>query len=122
MVFAQRAADHQHAVELRNVSDLHAQPRHAGAQCVGVEIGLARAKIDMRAADTAHEFLQQIKLFQRLVRRRERADLIGAVPIAHLPETAGNEFKRNLPIDLGPSAVLLDHRLREPRGGIQPFI
>src|ERR1700693_2629623 len=83
VILAQEAADDQHAVELGEFSDRHAEPGH-GARSplryrIGGEIRLPETEIDVVAAQAARQLLCQIKLFERRVRRRQRADSRAAV-------------------------------------------
>jgi hypothetical protein len=60
MVFAQKGTDHQHAIQLRQLADAHAQPGHSKAFAVGGEIALPQARVKMFATQSAQQFLRQI--------------------------------------------------------------
>ena len=75
MILAQEGADHQHAVELRHVGDLHAQPRRAGRLPSAEKSALAQAEIDVVAAQSAHELLRAGAISSSVAcGARERAD------------------------------------------------
>ena len=56
MVLAQEAADHQYAVELLDVGNGHAEPRH-DILAVERKVSLAETAVDAIAAGATHEFL-----------------------------------------------------------------
>ena len=150
MVFAQKAADDQETVTGIDVRDGHAQPRKelsrlssrhlGGNDCpfplwgkvrmrvvhrlfVGrTEIRLAQTEIHVVAAQPAHQFLQQIKFFQRAVRCGQRRNLFRTVCSFYLAQTIGYILQRGLPCHFDPLAVLLQHRLGQTLRRVQPFI
>ena len=78
----------EHAIELPRLCYGHAEPRRAALPVVRAEIRLAQAKIDVARPQPAYQFLQQIQLFHRLVRRRQCGDVIRAVdPLPLVPVT-----------------------------------
>ena len=122
MIFAQEAADDQEAVARIDVGDWHAQPRCAGLHAIGRKVRLSQTEIDVVAAQPAHQFLQQVQLFQRAVRCGQRRNLFCTVCRLDLAQTIRHILKGCLPIDFYPLAVLLEHRPGQTLSRVQPFI
>ena len=77
------AADDQHAVELAEVGDRHAEPRRAGALAVGARNRLCRRrKSTLPLPSPRTSCCSRVQLFERRVRRRERADRIARRAVA----------------------------------------
>ena len=114
MVLAQEAADHQHAVERRNVGDRHAQPRNALGVAVAAEVLLAQPEVDVVATQSAHEAAGQRQLLERRVRRREDRERTRAMARDDVHHAARNDVEGGLPVHFLPFARLLDHRRRQP--------
>ena len=110
MVLAQKAADNQQTIAAIDIGNRHAQPRCTRLLAVRAEVRLAQTEIHIAAAQTAHQFLQQIELFQRAVRRRQCSDLLCPALVGNLAQTVCHIFQRNRPLDFQPLAVLLEHR------------
>ena len=122
MVLAQEGADDEHAVEAADVGDFHAQPGCARLLRIGGKIRLAQAEIDVLAAATAHQLAQQVQLFQRGVRRGERADRMPAVLRLDIPQALGDRGQRLLPVHFLPLPFDLEHGLGQAVVRIQSLI
>src|ERR1700694_1868166 len=78
VILAQEAADDQHAVERAKFGDRHAEPgygtRFSLGYRIGGEIRLPETEVDVVAAQAPRQFLREVQLFERRLRRRQRAD------------------------------------------------
>ena len=90
MILAQEAADDEHALERGEFADRHAEPGRTVPMAVGAEVRLAQAKVDVLAAQAANELLREVHLLQRRMRRHQRADRRGTVPLADALQLAHN--------------------------------
>ena len=122
MVLAQEGADHESAIQLRQRRDARAEPARAARRRGVGEVGMARAHVDVLAAQAAHELGQQVQLFDRGVLRAERADAGGAELADDTLQAVGDVVQRRRPIDRLPRTALLDHRLRQPAVAVQRFV
>src|SRR5207249_10919277 len=98
MVLAQKAADDKDAVERGELGDRHAEPRRAFALAVGAEVGLPQAKINVLAAQAAHELLREVHLLDRRMRRYQCADSRSAMPFADALELPHDVLECRLPV------------------------
>ena len=73
MIATQERADDKRGVDVRQIRDLHAEPRRAYAHRRR-EIALTQTEIDVRRADRPRQLLQQIQFFDRAVRRSQRGN------------------------------------------------
>ena len=83
---------------------------------------MPHAKVDVVAAQGAHKLREQVQLFDRAVRRTERADALGAVVDRNLGQPAAHILERRRPVDRLPSPALLEHRRREPIDTVERLV
>ena len=117
MVLAQERPDDEHAVEVAQLRDRHPEPGNATQLAFRREISLAQAEIHGLAAEAANELLREVQLFERRLRRGQRAN-VGAGRL----EACHHAIQRGLPVGLLPLPVLLHHRRSQSLGRVQAFI
>ena len=74
VIFAQRRTDDQRTLQTGYISDFHAKPTRAHCRAIGACIRLAQTRIDAGGTQCAHQFVKQVQLFQRLMRRSQCGD------------------------------------------------
>ncbi|OIQ84063.1 hypothetical protein GALL_341100 [mine drainage metagenome] len=119
VILAQRRADDQRALQLRNVGQRQPQ---AGHRVDGGEIAAAHAEVDVVAAQRSHQLAQQEQLLDRAGRSGQRADARRAVDVEHTLQRPRDEVQRGRPVDFAPAFILADHRRGQAIGGVQAFV
>ena len=138
VILTQKRTDDQHALQARQRGDRGAEPagwRRAdgtavvdgtagvgGTTFAGGEVRMPGAKVDVLAAQAAHQLGQQVQLLDRAVRRTQRADAARTVINRDLRQAARHVVERGRPVDRRPHAAVLDHRCGEPFACVQRLV
>ena len=100
-----------------------AEPGHAGHRLVEREVRLAQAEVDVLRADAAHQRAGKVELLDGRRGRDQRADRFGAMLALRTSASAcADVVERDLPVDLVPGALLLDHRREQAVRRVDAFV
>ena len=121
-IFAQETADDQQAVKMAHLRQRHSQTGRAVALAVGTEIAVPQAKINVFRTQRAHQFLQQVQLFERGMRRSKRANGRRTLLVERGLAAVGDKFQRFLPTDFAPLRATANHRRTQALIAIEGFV
>ena len=122
MFLAQGRSHHEHALQCGDLRDFHAEPTHTDEFPIGTGINLPQTRIDIVRAESAHDLVQQIQLFERLMRRCKCGERFGTLRRLDLFQPFGDGLQGDRPIHFGPRVTDFHHRLRQTIIGIQSLI
>ena len=120
VVFAQIGANHQDALQSRQVSDSH--PQESGSFLSNLELGVAKTVIYILTAKTSNQCTRQVQLFQCTVRTYQSTNRCGTMIGFDTLQTMRDILKRGFPIDRLPLPALLQHRRRKTLITIQSLV
>ena len=119
MVFAQIAAHHQHALELRQAGNGRTQIAHTF--CFG-KLGIAQTVVDVVRTQRANQGAGQMQFFEGDVGADQCTDAAGTVVFANLVQAVGHILQGSLPVDFFPLTALFDHGGAQTVGTVQGLV